>query len=81
MKKSTRLLSIAFLLLLIVSACDHQKSLQAYIVNSSEKQGFMYGDLPVGLMLTPKEDASEAVKETIKSIKKMNVVFFKKTKD
>ena len=81
MKKSTRLLSIAFLLLLIVSACDHQKSLQAYIVNSSEKQGFMYGDLPVGLMLTPKEDASEAVKETIKSIKKMNVVFFKKTKE
>ena len=70
MKKSTRLLSIAFLLLLIVSACDHQKSLQAYIVNSSEKQGFMYGDLPVGLMLTPKEDASERSKKRSRVLKK-----------
>ena len=81
MKKSTHIISLAFLLLLIVSACDDKNSLQAYIVNSSEKQDFMYGDLPVGLMLTPKEDASEDVKETIKSIKKMNVVFFKKTKE
>ena len=32
-------------------------------------------------MLTPKENASDEVKETIKSIKKMNVVFFKKTKE
>jgi len=78
MKKSTHIISLAFLLLLIVSACDDKNSLQAYIVNSSEKQDFMYGDLPVGLMLTPKEDASEDVKETIKSIKKMNVVFFLK---
>ena len=81
MKKSTHIISLVFLLLLIVSACDDKKSLQAYIVNSSEKQEFMYGDLPVGLMLAPKEDASEDVKETIKSIKKMNVVFFKKTKE
>ena len=50
-------------------------------VDSSEKEAFMYGDLPVGLILTPKENASDEVKETIKSIKKMNVVFFKKTKE
>ncbi|MDC1432899.1 DUF4252 domain-containing protein, partial [Polaribacter sp.] len=80
MKKSTFIISILFLFLL-VSACNNEKSLQAYIIDSSEKEAFMYGDLPVGLMLTPKENASDEVRETIKSIKKMNVVFLKKTEE
>lgn len=80
MKKSTFIIFILFLLLL-VSACNNEKSLQAYIIDSSEKEAFMYGDLPVGLMLTPKENASDEVRETIKSIKKMNVVFLKKTEE
>ena len=80
MKKSTLILFIS-LLFVLVSACKNEKSLQAYIIDSSEKEAFMYGDLPVGLMLTPKENASDEVKETVKSIKKINAVFLKKTKE
>lgn len=81
MKKKSTLILFFFSLLLLLSACNNEKSLQAYIINSSEKEVFMYGDIPVGLMLTPKENASEEVKETVKSIKKINAVFLKKTNE
>ena len=80
MKKLTTIVSL-FLLILFVSSCENEKSLQAYLVDSSNNDSFMYGDIPVGLMLNPKEDASAEVKETIKSIKKINATFFKKTDD
>ena len=80
MKKLALIVSFLFLLLLL-GACKNEKSLQAYIINSSEKEAFMYGDIPVELMLTPKENASEEVKETVKRIKKINAVFFKKTNE
>jgi len=80
MKKLTTIVSL-FLLILFVSSCENEKSLQAYLVDSSNNDSFMYGDIPVGLMLNPKEDASAEAKETIKSIKKINATFFKKTDD
>jgi DNA-dependent RNA polymerase auxiliary subunit epsilon len=55
--------------------------LQSYLVESSGKDGFYTGDLPVGSLLTAKADVSDEVKETIKSVKKINVVFLRKTDD
>ncbi|MEE9407502.1 MAG: DUF4252 domain-containing protein [Polaribacter sp.] len=80
MKKLTTILSLVFLVLM-VSSCKNEKSLQSYLVDSSAKEDFMTGDLPVGSMLTTKADVSDDVKETIKSIKKINVAFLKKTAD
>ena len=80
MKKLTTICSLVFLVL-FASACKNEKSLQSYLVESSGKDGFYIGDLPVGSLLTPKADVSDEVKETIKSIKKINVVFLKKTDD
>ena len=80
MKKLTTICSLVFLVL-FASACKNEKSLQSYLVESSGKDGFYTGDLPVGSLLTPKADVSDEVKETIKSIKKINVVFLKKTDD
>ena len=80
MKKLTTLFSFVFLVLL-ASSCKNEKSLQSYLVESSGKDGFYTGDLPVGSMLTTKADVSDEVKETLKSIKKINVVFLKKTED
>jgi DNA-dependent RNA polymerase auxiliary subunit epsilon len=80
MKKLTTICSLVFLVL-FASACKNEKSLQSYLVESSGKDGFYTGDLPVGSLLTAKADVSDEVKETIKSVKKINVVFLRKTDD
>ncbi len=65
----------------MITSCKNEKSLQGYLVETSGKDGFYTGDIPVGSMLTAKTDISDEVKETIKSIKKINVAFLKKTVD
>jgi hypothetical protein len=80
MKKLTTIFSLVFLVL-INSSCKNEKSLQSYLVESSGKDGFFTGDLPVGSLLTAKADVSDEVKETLKSVKKINVVFLRKTAD
>lgn len=78
MKKLTTICSLIFLVL-FASSCKNEKSLQSYLVDASGKEGFFTGDLPVSSVLSAKADVSEEVKETIKSIKKINAVFLKKT--
>jgi len=78
MKNISKILSILTLVLLITS-CKNDKSLQSYLVETSTKEGFMTGDLPVSSILNAKADVSNDVKETIKSIKKINVVYLPKT--
>jgi ribosomal protein L15 len=78
MKKLITLCALAFLVLFAIS-CKNEKSLQTYLVDSSGKEGFFSGDLPVSSVLSPKADVSDEVKSTIKSIKKINVAFLKKT--
>ncbi|PQJ78106.1 DUF4252 domain-containing protein [Polaribacter porphyrae] len=80
MKKLTTLCALAFLVL-FASSCKNEKSLQAYLVDTSGKEGFYTGDLPVSSVLSPKADVSDDVKETIKSIKKINIAYLPKTED
>lgn len=80
MKKITTIFSLVFLVL-YASSCKNKKSLQSYLVDASGKEGFYSGDLPVSSLLSAKSNASEGVKETIKSIKKINVAFLQKTAD
>ncbi|PQB06926.1 hypothetical protein BST83_06990 [Polaribacter filamentus] len=80
MKKITTLFSFVFLVL-FVSSCKNEKSLQSYLVDTSGKEGFFTGDLPVGSLITAKAAVSDEVKETMKSIKKINVAFLQKTAD
>ncbi|MGC6285262.1 MAG: DUF4252 domain-containing protein [Polaribacter sp.] len=80
MKKLTTLLSFTLVIFMAMS-CSNNKSIQSYLVESQEKDGFFYGDIPVSSLMTAKTKASEEVLETMKSIKKINVVFLKKTAD
>ena len=80
MKKLTTICSLVFLVL-FASSCKNEKSLQSYLVEANDKAGFSSIDVPVSSVLSPKADVSDEVKETIKSIKKINVVFLKKTDD
>lgn len=78
-----KLIIICSLILLVIagSSCKNEKSLQGYLVEASEKDGFMTGDLPVSSVLTPKTDVSEEVRATINSVKKINVAFLPKTSE
>lgn len=80
MKKLTSIFGLVFLMV-FASSCKNEASLQSYLVDTSGKEGFYTGDLPVSSVLTPKADVSEEIRETIKSIKKINVAFLPKTAD
>ncbi|WP_439131051.1 DUF4252 domain-containing protein [Polaribacter sp.] len=80
MKKLTTICTLVFLVVL-ASSCKNEKSLQSYLVETSGKEGFFTGDLPVSSILSAKADVSDQVKETIKSIKKINYAFLPKTAD
>jgi hypothetical protein len=80
MKKIKLLFSLVFLIL-FASSCKNEKSLQSYLVDTSGKEGFYTGDLPVSSILSVKATVSDDIKETIKSIKKINVAFLPKTAD
>tara|TARA_B110000211_G_C13853337_1_gene453187 strand:- start:59 stop:595 length:537 start_codon:yes stop_codon:yes gene_type:complete len=80
MKKIATMFSLAFLVFFTI-ACENEKSLQSYLVESTRKEGFFTGDLPVSSLISVKSDVSREIKETMKSIKKINVAFLKKTDD
>lgn len=80
MNKTTTIVNFLFIAVLFIS-CSNKKTLQSYLVETSGKEGFYTGDLPVSSILSAKAEVSEEVKETIKSIKKVNVAFLLKTKE
>ena len=57
----------------VVTSCN-KPSLQKYLVDSQDKKGFITLDLPSSLLQLKSDDISEDVKETLKSIKKINLV-------
>ena len=72
MKRLSTVLSLVLVAMLMTS-CKND-SLQGYLVESQEKQGFITVDLPVSFLELKDQDVSDDVKATVKSIKKINVV-------
>jgi hypothetical protein len=73
MKKCTKI-SLLLLLVLVVNSCKYKTSLQEYLVESQEKNGFITIDLPTSFLQFKSEVVSDEVKATLKSIHKINVV-------
>lgn len=67
---------MALLGLVMLQACDKQKSVQEYYVEKQENNNFIAIDLPAS-MVSLDESASEETRETLKTIKKLNVLAFK----
>ena len=67
--------------MLFVISCKNEKSLQSYLVETSSKEGFYTGDVPVNSMFSAKADISKDMKEITNSIKKINIAFLPKTAD
>ncbi|TVZ54928.1 uncharacterized protein DUF4252 [Lutibacter sp. Hel_I_33_5] len=73
MKKITTILSILFVAVLLTS-CKNDTSLQQYLVDSQDKTGFITVDVPTSFLQLRSNDVSDDVKETLKSIRKINLV-------
>ena len=73
MKNITKIFSL-LLLVLMITSCKNEKSLQGYLVESQEKTGFITVDIPTSFLQLKSDDVSDDVKATLKSIRKVNVV-------
>ena len=76
MRNSVKFAIMALLGLVMLQACDRQKSVQEYYVEKQENNNFIAIDLPAS-MVSLDESASEETRETLKTIKKLNVLAFK----
>lgn len=76
MRKPIKAFGIAILGLVLFASCNNQKTIQEYYVEKQESNDFIAIDLPASIV-DVSESASEETKETMKTIKKLNVLAFK----
>jgi hypothetical protein len=76
MRKPIKAFGAAILGLLLLASCNNQKTIQEYYVEKQESNDFIAIDLPASIV-DVSESASEETKETMKTIKKLNVLAFK----
>ena len=76
MKKSIKVFSAVILGLVLFASCNNQKTIQEYYVEKQESNDFIAIDLPASIVDVG-ENASAETKETMKTIKKLNVLAFK----
>ncbi|SHI96315.1 DUF4252 domain-containing protein [Pseudozobellia thermophila] len=69
------------IVLALASACSPTRSLQEYYVDNSENPNFMALDLPVSLLNIERAGLTEAEREALGALRKLNVLAFKKTPD
>lgn len=72
MKIFLKITIIAFVAAILAVACDTKPSLQKYYVDSKENNAFISVDLPANIIELKDENVTEEVKNTLKTIKKVN---------
>lgn len=72
MKIFLKITIIAFVAGILTVACDTKPSLQKYYVDSKENNAFISVDLPANIIELKDENVTEEVKNTLKTIKKVN---------
>jgi len=77
MKKLTTYIILVSITLASI-ACSSEASLQKYYIDSQDDKNFLSVDIPSSIIAL-KDDVSPEAKEALKSLKKMNVLAFKKS--
>ncbi|MDO9276131.1 MAG: DUF4252 domain-containing protein [Lutibacter sp.] len=72
MKTFLKISMIVFVTAIFTISCDTKPSLQKYYVDSKENNAFISVDLPANIIELKDENVSEEVKNTLKTIKKVN---------
>jgi len=73
--------SLTVLVALVLSACSSTRSLQEYYVDNTENPNFLAFDIPTSILNLDTAEWSEDQTIAYKSLKKLNVLAFKKTVD
>ncbi|MHB1148160.1 MAG: DUF4252 domain-containing protein [Lutibacter sp.] len=72
MKTFLKISTVLFTSAILTVACDTKPTLQKYYVDSKENNEFISVDLPANIIELKDENVSEEVKNTLKTIKKVN---------
>lgn len=67
--------------LILVSSCASQQSLQEYYVDNKENPNFISLDIPASILKMEEVDLTDEQKEAVESLRKFNLLAFKKTTD
>ncbi|NAS11703.1 DUF4252 domain-containing protein [Poritiphilus flavus] len=70
---------IAIVGVAFLSACSSTQSLQEYYVDSTENPNFISVDVPTSVLKLEDADLTEKQRQALKSLKKLNLLAFKKT--
>ena len=70
---------MAIAAVMMLGACSSNQSLQEYYVDSSENPNFISLDVPTSILNLEKADLSDTQREALKSLRKLNLLAFKKT--
>jgi hypothetical protein len=70
---------IALVALLVIGACSSNQILHECYVDSSENPNFISLDVPTSILNLEESDLSEIQRAALQSLKKLNILAFKKT--
>ena len=79
MKNIFKNIAVMLGMVVMLSACSSSQSLQEYYVDNSENPNFLSFDIPTSFLGLAMEQLSPEEKEAVESIKKLNVLAFRKT--
>ncbi len=77
MKKTYKLLTV--FVLTFLTACSSTQSLQEYYVDSTENPNFLSFDVPASILNLEETDLTPTQKDAVESLRKLNILAFKKT--
>ena len=80
MNKMIKTFSMLLFAALLLVACNKQPTIQEYYVQKQESNNFIAIDLPASLLKVG-DEASQETKETMATIKKLNILAFKITEE
>lgn len=82
MKNKIKYIIVFFTIGFLVTSCGGKyPSLEKYYVDSQASADFFSIDIPANIVTLKEEDASEEVRNTLKSIKKINFLGFQKNEE
>ncbi len=71
--------SLTLVLVVLLGSCSSQQSLQEYYVDNKENPNFISLDIPASILNMDEADLTKTQKEAVASLKKFNLLAFKKT--
>ncbi len=73
--------AVSVILVVLLTSCASQQSLQEYYVDNQENPNFISLDIPASILKMEEVELTEVQREAVESLRKFNLLAFKKTAD